>query len=385
MTKYCFLFLAKACSFFGLFIFAKFLDINEVGQISTYQVMQFFLIPILSLQIPAAIFRFYGEHDFNDEIDLAFKYANVFLLCSFLLVLVFSMSVNIYVGVLASAFCYIVFYINLEYLRRSSGDNTYFFLLFLQVLLFLVFSLIFIFALEQKGLKSLLLSECISIYVIWLLFSVNKKIAIPNKFFNKMLRYSLPLIPASMCWWLLSAGIIYMVSILYGDKATAQFNLSYKIPSFVIVLSSLISAVWQSEFLVRYNEKTLDSIFIKSRCNLFVMISIVLCLVFFAFSNLIIYFFYSEYFMGFTISALISIMTVLYAVNAFIGMQYIISCNTKRDFTILSIGSVVTMLFGYLFGFFFDIQGLLIGYIIGLGFILFVRVGDFLKWQKSFS
>lgn len=32
-------FLAKVCSFFGLFIFAKFLDINEVGQISMCQVI----------------------------------------------------------------------------------------------------------------------------------------------------------------------------------------------------------------------------------------------------------------------------------------------------------------------------------------------------------
>ncbi|WP_220491829.1 hypothetical protein, partial [Shewanella sp. SG44-2] len=103
MTKYIFLFLAKACSFFGLFIFAKFLDIKEVGQISTYQVMQFFLIPILSLQIPAAIFRFYGDKSFDDEIGLAFKYANSILFFSFFLVVGFSLSVNIYIGVLASA------------------------------------------------------------------------------------------------------------------------------------------------------------------------------------------------------------------------------------------------------------------------------------------
>lgn len=385
MTKYIFLFLAKACSFFGLFIFAKFLDIKEVGQISTYQVMQFFLIPILSLQIPAAIFRFYGDKSFDDEIGLAFKYANSILFFSFFLVVGFSLSVNIYIGVLASAFCYIVFYVNLEYLRRSAGDNTYFFLLFFQVFLFLIFSLFFIFILEQKGLKSLLLSECFSIYIIWIIFSVNKNLSIPNAFFKKMLDYSLPLIPASMCWWLLSGGIIYMVSLLYGDKATAQFNLSYKIPSFVIVLSSLISAVWQSEFLIRFNNKTLYSGFIKSRCNLFIMISAFLCLGFFAFSNTIIYFFYNEYFMGFSISILISIITVLYAVNAFIGMQYIISCNTKRDFVILSIGSVITMFSGYLFGFYLGIQGLLFGYIIGLGFILFVRMRDFLNWQNSFS
>lgn len=385
MIKYIFLFLAKACSFFGLFIFAKFLDINEVGQISTYQVMQFFLIPILSLQIPAAIFRFYAVKGFDDEIGLAFKYANLFLFFSFFLVIGFSLIVNIYIGVLASAFCYIVFYINLEYLRRSAGDNTYFFLLFFQVFLFLILSLFFIFILEQKGLKSLLLSECFSIYVIWIIFSVNKDLSIPKVFFKKMLDYALPLIPASMCWWLLSGGIIYMVSVLYGDKTTAQFNLSYKIPSFVIVLSSLISAVWQSEFLVRFNDKTLDANFIKWRCKLFIVVSILLCFVLFIFSNIVVYFYYIEYFMGFSVSFLISIITILYAINAFIGMQYIISCNTKRDFAILSVGSVITMLSGYIFGYLFDVQGLLIGYIIGLGFILLVRMRDFVNWQRTFS
>ena len=57
---------SKAIAVISLFIYAKVITKNEVGEIAYIQAIVVFLVTILSLQLPAAIFRFSLEKKYQN-------------------------------------------------------------------------------------------------------------------------------------------------------------------------------------------------------------------------------------------------------------------------------------------------------------------------------
>ena len=62
---------------------------------------------------------------------------------------------------------------------------------------------------------------------------------------QKMLRYSIPLIPTSVFWWITSVSDRYMVSAFLGSEANGIYSVSYKIPTILTILSSIFMDAWQ--------------------------------------------------------------------------------------------------------------------------------------------
>ena len=62
---------------------------------------------------------------------------------------------------------------------------------------------------------------------------------------GKMLRYSIPLIPATVFWWITSVSDRYMVKGFIGSEANGIYAVSYKIPTILTLVSSLFMQAWQ--------------------------------------------------------------------------------------------------------------------------------------------
>ena len=63
--------------------------------------------------------------------------------------------------------------------------------------------------------------------------------------FYKMLRYSIPLIPATIFWWITSVSDRYMVNGFIGSAANGIYSVSYKIPTILTIVSSVFMQAWQ--------------------------------------------------------------------------------------------------------------------------------------------
>lgn len=63
--------------------------------------------------------------------------------------------------------------------------------------------------------------------------------------FYKMLRYSIPLIPATIFWWITSVSDRYMVNGFIGSTANGIYSVSYKIPTVLTIVSSIFMQAWQ--------------------------------------------------------------------------------------------------------------------------------------------
>lgn len=81
---------------------------------------------------------------------------------------------------------------------------------------------------------------------LWLQFTPHPR----KKAFIKMLKYSIPLIPTTVFWWITSVSDRYMVNGYIGDTANGIYAVSYKIPTILTIVSSVFMQAWQFSAVV---------------------------------------------------------------------------------------------------------------------------------------
>lgn len=68
----------------------------------------------------------------------------------------------------------------------------------------------------------------------------------PNrKLLWNMLRYSIPLIPTTVFWWITSVSDRYMISAILGSEANGIYTVANKLPTMLTLLSSVLVQAWQ--------------------------------------------------------------------------------------------------------------------------------------------
>lgn len=61
----------------------------------------------------------------------------------------------------------------------------------------------------------------------------------------QLLKYSIPMIPATIFWWITSVSDRYMVTYFSGDTENGLYSAAYKIPTALTLVSSVFMEAWQ--------------------------------------------------------------------------------------------------------------------------------------------
>lgn len=62
---------------------------------------------------------------------------------------------------------------------------------------------------------------------------------IDKKILKMILKYSIPLVPNSLMWWIMAAGDKYIINYFLGDSANGIYSLALKIPQIINMVYSL--------------------------------------------------------------------------------------------------------------------------------------------------
>lgn len=63
--------------------------------------------------------------------------------------------------------------------------------------------------------------------------------------FKEMVRYSAPLIPSTMFWWIINTSDFYFVKFINGNAMAGLYSIAYNIPNLIMMFSSLFTEAWQ--------------------------------------------------------------------------------------------------------------------------------------------
>ena len=62
---------------------------------------------------------------------------------------------------------------------------------------------------------------------------------------GRMLRYSAPLVPSSLCSWIINISDRYLIALLVGNAANGIYAVSNKIPTVLFTVANTFSSAWQ--------------------------------------------------------------------------------------------------------------------------------------------
>lgn len=103
----------------------------------------------------------------------------------------------------------------------------------------------------RQGVTALLQSSVISIYATILLILLLEK-RLRNVDFKpdyrshqkEMLRYSAPLVPSALSWWVISASNRYIIRWFLGSAANGIYSVAYKFPSVLQTVFTMFNNAW---------------------------------------------------------------------------------------------------------------------------------------------
>lgn len=272
--------IGKICTqlitFFLLPVYTGILTTAEYGVVDLLNTLVSFCLPIVTLQLEQSIFRELIEVR-NDDIKtkkiISSGVITVMFQCLIFLLLFFIISPfvnNNYKYFLATNVITYIFSSLFLQISRGLGDNKkYAIASFISALSTIGFNILFIVAIKL-GAYGMLLGTMIGniVTVIYLLMSLKIYKYITVKEYKRdiiknLLKYSIPLIPNAISWWVFNASDRVIVTTIMGVEQNGILAASLKFSSVYITFYNIFNMSWTESIAIAINDKDLDSYFNK--------------------------------------------------------------------------------------------------------------------------
>jgi len=354
------IFIGKFCTQFItlllLPLYTHFLATEDYGYIDLIQTYLTFFIPLILLKIDAGIFRFLidarkSEEEKNKIITNGIFIVFVELIISTILfaivVKIFSVKYSILIVMNLISLSVLTFL--LQIVRGIGKNKQYSFSSIIAAIVTIVLNLIFLVGFHKNG-KYVLIASLISniICTIYLLIAnkifKNVKIKyIDKKLIKDLLKYSMPMIPNELSWWIVHVSDRTIISYALGVAANGIYSVSCKFSNILSSIFNIFNLSWQESAALHINDTDKDEFFsnvINKVFNLFICfcIGILACLPFVF--ELLIKDSYREAYKYVPILLLANIFSVLIGL---IGSIYVAKKMTKEVAKTTMIAAIINL------------------------------------------
>lgn len=218
-----------------------------------------------------------------------------------------------------------------------------------------VFSVLFIAVLRWEVPGIFMANICAKLVTMtWL----EIKIGLIRKYFSvsffdrslrrQMLKYSLPLLPGTLCWWLLGANNRFFIEHYLGLTENGLYAIAMKFIGIMNILVMIFYQAWQQNAIEQYRSSDRDAFYSGIFNNFIIIFSGVLIV--FSFGLRLNYFWLvsSEYRSSSQYIFLIAASIVIYAITMLYDLGYQCSKNTRRSLPSVFIGTAVNIICNFI-------------------------------------
>lgn len=261
-------------SFFMMPLYTYYLNANDYGMIDLIQTYISLFIPVLILRFDSAIFRFlvdkrddesYKKKVISNVLVTLFFQILIFIVLFFIINEIFS--IRYFVYIILNVVAVMISNIFLQLIRGIGNNKDYSIACIITSFLTLIFNLVFILGLK-KGAESILISSAIANIVCSIYIYIKAKI---SNYFNikllskneikELMKYSLPMIPNSLSWWIVNASDRTIISYFIGTFANGIYAVSCKFSNLLNNIFSVFSMSWQETATLHINDEDKDEFF----------------------------------------------------------------------------------------------------------------------------
>ncbi len=164
---------------------------------------------------------------------------------------------------------------------------------------------------------------------------------------SAMLRYSIPLMPTTIMWWIINVSDTFMVTAFFGDAENGVYSFAYNFPNLASIVVGIFSQAWHMSAIIERNSRTVS----KFYSNVFTMVQTVMFLavagIMLVLRPIIMLFFKEEFaFSYFYVPALLCAV-VFQSFNNFLSSIYEASNKTTHSFFSSLVGAVCNIVLNF--------------------------------------
>ena len=318
------------------------------------------ILPILSLGITEAVFRFALDKAEDPKKVLTAGFgilgigALLYVIAAPILGLFEMFSGSIWLVLCYAAASSLHSLVSL-YIRTKDHFKFYAVQGVINTLLVILFNLLFLIVFDLGVTGYVLSVACADFAVFLLVFWVEKLwldllplASVPFRLWKEMLLYSIPLIPNTIFWWVISVSDRYMVSAMVGQGANGLYAAAYKIPTLITLLCQIFAQAWTYSSVKEDNKETRGDFFGK-------VFTFYLAVLFVGASGIILFskmftgiLFHESYYSSWQYIPVLTLATVFSSLATFMGSVYTVSKKSVPAMLTVTAGAVVNIVLNFL-------------------------------------
>jgi len=372
----------KIILFFTIMLYTRHFSVEEFGKYEMVLQTINLLLPVFMFGTSEAVLRYSLDFKIKDDILLS----NIFIInCVGIILLVVISPLMLFLGTwlkytvvgMLVIFSQMWFTCGQQY-AKGSGYNTVFIVAGITEALLqlsLVFlSLVFFNDKILTCLYAIFVSYFIAGIYMFIKMNLINKIQIKLydlTFIKEVLKYSLPLMPNSICWWIMTTMNRYFLGYYLGLYSVGLFAIATKIPALISVASNVIFQAWQISAVEEYDAAD-KNIFFSNIMNICVsVISCMVAIVIVFVKPIMMVISTEDYFLAWIYIPPLLIATIFSALQSFVGTNYMAAKATNGALYTTVLGAVLSVILNFLLVPFYGIYGAIIAttfsYIVVLG------------------
>lgn len=290
------LFVGKFCTQFITFLliplYTRYLLTDDYGMVDLFQTYLSLFVPVLTLRIDSAVFRFLVEKRNNEnESNIVINNALIILVFNIIISLILGgvfyliIDIKYYNVLLINIVIQMISSIFIQILRGMGKNIEYTISTIITGIITLILNYVMIVYLEFDA-SSILIASSIAnlICIMYVSFCIKiyKRINIKVIKYSRiksLLKYSIPMIPNSLSWWIVNVSDRTIISIFLGVTYNAIYTISCKFSNIINSIFSIFNMSWQETASLHINDADKNDFFsdmINKQMILFSSISILI-------------------------------------------------------------------------------------------------------------
>lgn len=355
-------FSSKLLVFFLTRLYTECLTSSEYGQADLITNIANLLIPLAAAGMCDGIFRFTLDRDrdknavFSTGVIISAVSCGAFLLLSPML-LFFEYFRNYAWVIVLYVICSNFHSVCAQYIRALDKTKLFAFQGILNTVLTILFNLLFLVALPKNsflnGVYGYVLSIVIADLIVGCFLFVYAKLwkclnvrYIKADLVRLMLKYSLPLIPTTIFWWITNVSDRYMITFLVndvGEAVTGLYTAAYKIPTLLMLVTGVFAEAWQISAVHEYdnNDRAIfySSVFSSFQSVIFICASFIV-----AFSRFFAKILFADsYYTAWEFIPILVLAAVFSSFVNFLSSVYMVKKNSVKSFITSMIGALINI------------------------------------------
>ena len=347
---------SKLLTFFLLPIYSSYLTQAEFGYFDLIINTSALVIPIITFQIMDGIYRFILVEEIEEKrnkyisngIFIAIRNTIIFTILYIITIKILKIDdyISIYLYLITT-----IFYNLWAQISRGLKKNLEYAIAGIIItIVTLTLNILFIIKFDFKvnGLViSYIIANIIAVIFIELKVGILKLInfkLIDKKTINKLSKYSVPLIPNTMSWWMMNAADRYMILYFLNASVNGLYAMANKFSSIIVIINSFFSLAWQESAILEYEKKDRDDYYTRM-FNIYMKIQLAGTIVLIPFTKIVFSLLIrGEFVEGYKLVPILYSASVFSAFSVFYGTGYLSANDTKGSFYTTLIGAILNIL-----------------------------------------